>query len=393
MTSLFADRRTLLKSALAAGAVAATPNIAFGQAPRAQGRKLCVIILRGAMDGCAALAPVGDPAYAGLRGGLAYSGGTEIAPGFRLHPAFQNLAGLFADGQALALHAAATSYRERSHFDGQDRLETATGAVRDGWLNRALSTMGGGAPGAVGIGRTLPLALRGSAPANNWAPAVLPPAGADTIARLADLYSGDPMLAQSLAMAIETDAIVDSMGGMQMQPGMNGEGPNAYAMLAAAAGDLLAAEGGPDLAVISLDGWDTHVRQGAETGQLANRFAGLDTAIAALRERLGPHWANSAVLMVTEFGRTVRANGAGGSDHGTGSAAFLFGGAVAGGRMIGDWPGLGRLWEDRDLWPANPLEGLMKGVLAEHWGLDRADLDRRVFPEDGAPAMSGLIRT
>jgi uncharacterized protein (DUF1501 family) len=391
MSRFSIDRRALLTGLTASGLTLPGAAASFARSQSPSRRKLVVIILRGALDGLAALAPVGERRYRELRGDLALEAGPPAAGPFVFHPSLPHLAGLYAEGQALALHAAATDYRARSHFDGQDRLEAGTVAIRDGWLNRALAMMGGAAPDAVGIGQSLPLILRGDAPASTWAPAVLPGADDDTIARLMDLYATDPMLGPALAMALETDeaasAMAENMDGMTRRGG----GPQAFRVITEAAGNIMTAPGGPDAAVIGLDGWDTHVRQGAAQGQLANRLAGLDDALAALQSRLGAEWNRTAVLVVTEFGRTVRVNGAGGTDHGTGGAAFLLGGAVRGGRMVGDWPGLDRLHEDRDLIPANDLTALFKGVLMEHWGLDQADLDRAVFPENRAPAFSGLI--
>ncbi len=395
MTDLTLSRRRLLLSGLT-GAGLVLPGAAgvFAQAPRAADRTLVMIVLRGALDGLAALAPVGERRYRELRGALALENGLPAPGPFVFHPALPTLAALFASGEALAVHAAATDYRERSHFDGQDRLESATAAVRDGWLNRALAIMGADAPDAVGVGQSMPLMLRGAAPASTWAPAVLPGADDDTISRLMDLYASDPMLGPALAMALETDAAAASMTQESAMGGLNarGAGPRAYALIAEAAGNILAAPGGPGAAVLSFDGWDTHVRQGAQDGQLANRLAGLDEAILALRNRLQTQWDRTTLVIVTEFGRTVRVNGAGGTDHGVGGAAFLLGGGVRGGRIIGDWPGLDQLYQNRDLYPANDLRSLFKAVLAEHWGLDHRDLERSVFPGSaGAPAYSGLI--
>ncbi|MBO6729505.1 MAG: DUF1501 domain-containing protein [Maricaulis sp.] len=394
MTGPRLDRRALLTVLAASGVVLAGAPASFSQSRSAKGRKLVVVILRGALDGLAALAPVGDRRYRELRGDLALSDGLPAAGPFVFHPSLQHVSELYTRGELLALHAVATDYRERSHFDGQDHLEAGTTAIRDGWLNRALAVMGGAAPDAVGIGQSLPLLLRGAAPVSTWAPAVLPGADDDTIARLMDMYARDPMLGPALAMALETDeaasAMAECMEGMR---GMNarGSGPHAYRIVTEAAGNIMAAPGGPDAAVIGLHGWDTHVRQGAADGQLANRLAGLDQALAGLKDRLNRQWNQTAVLVVTEFGRTVRANGAGGTDHGTGGAAFLLGGAVRGGRIIGDWPGLDQLHEGRDLIPANNLTSLFKAVLAEHWGLDLRDIDRAIFPETLVGGFSGLI--
>lgn len=391
------NRRFLLQAGAGAALAAPFASAAFARTRRADGRKFVLIILRGALDGLAAAAPLADPRYEALRGRLAYEGGTDLGEGFRLHPAMPVLGELWSGGELKIAHAVASPYRERSHFDGQDVLEHGgeeTGALRDGWLNRALQLMGADAPGAVGVGPSIPLILRGAAEASSWAPAVLPSADEATIFRLMDLYQHDPALSDALAAAVATEQAAEGMTEMQDdgRRGLRGGGPNAYAELAGAAANLLTAPDGPDLAVLGFDGWDTHVNQGAQTGQLANRLGGLDAAVAALKAGLGAHWRSAAVLIVTEFGRTVRVNGANGTDHGTGGAAFLTGGAVPASGFVGDWPGLGRLYEDRDLYPANDLRSLFKGVLSEHWGLDRNDLERTVFPGSAeAAAFSGLI--
>ncbi|WP_323761904.1 DUF1501 domain-containing protein [Maricaulis sp.] len=387
MTRFPLHRRALMTGALATGALAlGGPGIAHART--ASDRKLVVVILRGAMDGLAALIPAGEARYRELRRDLAISGGFDVGQGFRLHPRLTNLYRAWGDNELVLLPATATGYRERSHFDGQDYLEAGTAVIRDGWLNRALQLTRPN-PSAVGIGQTVPLILRGNAAATSWSPGVLPDPSDDTISRLIDLYAGDPRLAETLAMAVETDAIA---GGMSMAGMGGGSGPGqAYVQTARAAANLLAAPDGPGLAVMSLDGWDTHVRQGSDEGQLANRLGALDEALGILRDGLAAHWPRTAVLMVTEFGRTVRANGSGGTDHGTAGTAFLLGGAVRGGRLIGDWPGLGTLHEDRDLIPANRTEDLFRTVLAEHWGLARSDLDRHVFPDQPGAGFEGLI--
>ncbi|TGY89292.1 DUF1501 domain-containing protein [Marinicauda algicola] len=380
-------RRHLLAAGAALSALAVS-GAATARVPRAGGRKLVVIILRGAMDGLAALAPLGERRYRALRGDLALSGGHRTEAGFVLHPRLETLARFYREGSALALPACATAYRERSHFDGQDLLEAAATPAREGWLNRTLALMGSAAPQAVAIGQGVPLILRGPAPASSWAPPVLPEADEGTIYRLMDLYAGDPALSEAFARAVEIGAIAgaaaDAAGGAR-------RGPGAFASAASAAAALLAAPDGADLAVLSSDGWDTHVRQGAQEGGLAARFAALDEALLALQAGLGAHWDRTAVLVATEFGRTVRANGAGGTDHGTAGTAFLLGGAVRGGRLIGDWPGLDTLYEDRDLVPANRLEDLFRGVLAGHWGLDARELSA-IFPDlPAGRGFEGLI--
>jgi uncharacterized protein (DUF1501 family) len=361
-------------------------NASFAQAPQAPG-KFVFIILRGAMDGLTAVVPYGDPAYRTLRGAIALDapgGPTGVLPlvqGFGLHPALKEMHGLWLKGQMSFLHAAASPYRERSHFDAQDMLEAGTPqltSARSGWMNRALAMLPNAAnQEGVAIGRTIPLVLRGPSKATSWAPPLAPESDGDTLARLSDLYAGDAMLSNALAMAIETDRIAD--GGSMMEGGAGRGRQGAYAPLASSAARILAAPGGPAGAVMSFEGWDTHANQGGAQGQLANRLEALDGAIKALREGLGPVWANTSVVIATEFGRTVRINGTGGTDHGTGGVSFLLGGAVKGGGMLGDWPGLSRLYEDRDLVPANDVRQLFAQGLTQAWGLDRQAVLSDIF--------------
>ncbi len=385
------DRRFLL-GAGAAALAAAHARFAFAQG--VGDKKLVVIILRGAMDGLSACAPREDGAYRGARGRLALTRGLALSDGFSLHPAFAFLHESWRAGELALLHACATPARTRSHFDAQDVLESggaAVFAVSDGWLNRALAATPGGE--GVALASTLPLILRGSAPASSWSPSFAPAAQDDTLARLADLYARDALLGPALAQASATNAIAAGMDGANRRGAR--VGPASYAPMAEAAARLINAPEGPNAAVLSFDGWDTHANQGAEQGQLAARFEGLDAALRALKSGLGAHWRNSVVLVVTEFGRTVAANGTGGTDHGAGALAMALGGAVRGGRMLGAWPGLARgaLYEGRDLAPVNDVRALFASVLSQHWALDGATLRTRVFPDArGLVDFDSLIR-
>ena len=368
-------------------------------------RKFVLVILRGALDGLAAVAPYGDAHYRAARGKLALAhpgeagGVLPLTEGFGLHPDLAFLHQQWTSGELAIVPACASPYRERSHFDAQDVLETGAAKVfgaSDGWLGRALTALPPELKReAVAISGSLPLVLRGSASATSWAPSFAPSASEDTLSRLMDLYAGDSLLGPALASAIETNAIA-SASGMDGRDGKGRRnGPGAYKGLAEAAARLMSAEGGPAAAVLSFDGWDTHANQGAANGQLALRLAGLDAALRALKDGLGTHWPKTVVAVVTEFGRTVAENGTGGTDHGTGSAAFLLGGAVSGGKFGGDWPGLApkALFEGRDLAPANDIRSVFMAVLQDHWSLDRDTLSRIVFPDGtGVRPISGLIR-
>jgi uncharacterized protein (DUF1501 family) len=162
-----------------------------------------------------------------------------------------------------------------------------------------------------------------------------------------------------------------------------------------AAAGFLRQEQGPKVAVFDTSGWDTHANEGGAQGQLAGRLAALDKGLATLRQELGPTWSDTAVLLVTEFGRTAAINGTRGTDHGTAAAAFLVGGAVAGGRVIADWPGLSAraLYQGRDLAPTLDLRSVLKGLLADHLRVPGRALEDTVFPDSAAAKpLHGLLR-
>jgi uncharacterized protein (DUF1501 family) len=382
------NRRSLLVSGLASGLTLSMlgGTASFAQTGPAQG-KFVLVILRGAMDGLSAIVPYTDPNYASLRGAIALpspnsSGGVlPLTAEFGLHPAMRGLHGLWRDQQMSFMHAAASPYRDRSHFDGQDMLETGAARVfgtQSGWLNRAIAMLPNGASKeGIGIGATIPLVLRGSAKTGSWAPALAEQTNTDTLNRLMDLYANDTLLGPALAMAIETDKT--AAGSMMGEPERGGRGGINYTPLAQAAARLLSAPGGPAACVLSFDGWDTHANQGASTGQLANRLAQLDAALIALKVGLGQTWAQTTIVVATEFGRTARVNGTGGTDHGTGGAAFILGGAVRGQKQLGDWPGLSRLHENRDVIPANDIRDLFTLGVSNAWGLDKDMIKQRVF--------------
>ena len=396
LNDLTTSRRQFLQQTGALG-LASLGQLAFAATPG--DRKFVFVILRGAMDGLAAVAPYGDAAYRSARGRLAFdppgSGDTGLLPlvdGFGLNPRLSFLHELWRDREMAFMHACATPYRDRSHFDGQDVLESGANRVfsaTDGWLNRALAARPNQAAKhapnreGIAIAATVPLVLRGAAPSSSWAPSNAPSAAQDTLARLMDLYAGDALLAPVLASAVHNQQTVSESPMMAA----GGEHPNnsAQIRMAEAAARLLIAPNGPAAAVLSLDGWDTHANQGTVQGALALRLAGLDSSLRALKSGLGPQWADTVVVVATEFGRTVAENGTGGTDHGTGSLAFVLGGAVRGARMLGDWPTLARsaLYEGRDLAPVNDLRGLLMAVLSEHWEIDADVLQRQVFPGVG----------
>jgi uncharacterized protein (DUF1501 family) len=385
---------------------------------RAAGRdpRLLVIVLRGALDGLGAVAPVGDPDWVSLRGdrALVLDGKTPALPldtFFALNPAMPNLHRLYKAQQASIVHATATPYRERSHFDGQDVLESGIarpGATDSGWLNRALVALASDGQvdlrgsRALGVGAVTPLVVRGRAPVMSWVPQRLLPASEDTQARLLDLYQHtDPRLAVALEArmrlaALGRTGVLDQSGPENVElapPGM----ARLRAYIADAAGTaarFLARADGPRVGAAGFVGWDTHINEGAASGQLANLLGALDGALAAIETNMGDAWRETVVAIITEFGRTARINGTDGTDHGTGTVAFLAGGALRGGRMVADWPGLkpAQLHEGRDLKPTTDLRSVLKGLLRDHLRVEESVLSTTVFPDsaDAAPT-AGLV--
>lgn len=400
----FLSRRVFLAASGSSFAFACLPKPVSAAGSRDP--RLAVIILRGALDGLAAVAPIGDPDYAGLHGAIALAPTGDHAAialdgFFALHPAMPVFARLYKENRASVVHAVATSYRERSHFDGQDVLESGyagPGHTDSGWLNRAVFALPPGEPSraGLGVGATAPLAMRGPAPVFAWTPQILPDGGDDLAARVLDLYThNDLALAGALRAGLDADKMAARGGlaaGAAKARGM--AQPNGMRQAAMGAARLLAAGDGPRVAALAFDGWDTHANEGGATGQLATRLSGLDRSFEEFEKGLGEHWKDTVVVAVTEFGRTARINGTGGSDHGTATVAFLAGGAVKGGRVIADWPGLktNQLYQGRDLAPTTDLRAVLKGLLADQFGLSARALAERVFPDSAAVTpMQGLL--
>ena len=430
------SRRSLIQRAAGLGvSVSFLGGSAFAAADGAMARrKMVVVICRGGMDGLSVSPPIGDPDYAPLRGAVAVTPdeALKLDGTFGLHPALRSVHALALKGQARIAPAIASPDRARSHFEAQDVLETGAAEVYGagtGWLNRTLETMGPSNVEALSVGATAPLILRGKVQAASWSPGK----GVDETARLPtllqDLYKADPMMSRAFARGLETEAMAQAaMTGLNPAPtpvsadaasmasepmwrnAVNTQGmtppamaQNAQALagqrqgreaarkLGSTLAGFMVQEGGPRIAAISLDGWDTHAGQ---VGQLNTRLSYLDAVLDGLNTGLDAAWSDTVVVVATEFGRTARVNGTGGADHGTGSTALVLGGGLKKGGIIGDWPTLKQeaLFENRDLRPTLDMRGLFKGVLAEHMGVDRAALETKVFPDSAnVKAVTGLV--
>ena len=389
MSTLLTRRSALL--GLTAAVSLGRASLAMAAAPT--DRRFVVVLLRGALDGLAAVAPYGDPSFAALRGALSPADGALLDLGgfYGLHPALTGLHGMYTAGDLLPVHAVAGPVRTRSHFEAQDIMESgAEQRLTSGWLNRAVQGMAqagpNGAPLSVGV--ALPLLLRGPTPVGAYAPQSFQQPLADLYARLVSLHEHDPITGPALREGLQERGFT----GAQLGNDTKGGGQRyAFPALAAAAGRLLSAPDGPRIAAMELGGWDTHA---AQAQRLVGPLKQLDDGLVAMRDALGENWRKTAVLVITEFGRTVHVNGTSGTDHGTGGVAFVAGGAIAGGRVRATWPGLapGQLLEGRDLQPSLDSRALAKGLLASHLRLAPAALARAFPNSDSATPVTGLVR-
>jgi len=391
------SRRTALLGLATTLSIGRT-TLALASAPTE--KRLVVVILRGALDGMAAVVPYGDPGLVALRGEIVPpapgqpDGLLDLGGFFGLHPALTGLHDLYTANELLPVHAVAGDWRVRSHFEAQDCLESgADHRMTSGWLNRVVAALPPAETTrtegeALAVGVAIPLLLRGSAPVANWAPHGFSQPAPDLYATIAALNQSDPVTGPTIAEGLRARGFSAGVMAGEIEP----KEKYAFPALARSAGEMLRAPDGPRIAALELGGWDTHTAQ-------ANRLTGplkqLDTGLIALKMALGPAWTQTAVLVMTEFGRTARVNGTKGTDHGTGTVAFVLGGAVAGGTVKATWPGLGsgQLFENRDLAPTTDLRAVAKGLLSAHLGLDTAAL-AQVFPASAdATPMTGLIRT
>ncbi|WP_269713681.1 DUF1501 domain-containing protein [Caulobacter sp. NIBR2454] len=383
----------------------------MGRPARAQttNKKLIVLVCRGGLDGLSLTPPVGDADYAGLRGPVAYTPeqALKLDATFSLHPALTNAHALAQKGQLRIAPAVATPDRARSHFEAQDVLETGADgkyAASSGWLNRALQSL---SPDrkveALSVGAVAPLILRGPVQAASWSPGRSADATARLPTILQDIYKTDPLLGPAFARGLQTEAMAQAaMTGLAAPNTMAGapaaqqqaaqrQGVAAAEKLGVTIANFMTQAGGPQIVAISLDGFDTHAGQ---VGQLQSRLTYMDALIGGLTTGLGPAWSDTVIVAATEFGRTARVNGTGGTDHGTASSTLILGGSLKKGGIVGDWPTLKQtaLYENRDTAPTLDMRSLFKGVLRDHMGVDQRALDAKVFPDSAeARPVTGLV--
>jgi len=401
-----ASRRDVLKL-IAAGAVALTVWPRIAASATAAPPLLLVVMLRGGLDGLHALPPLGDAAWGGLRGALPFAPGDPKAKplpidrDFALHPSLAYASQLYRQKALLPVVAVAPPYQGRSHFEAQDCVENGSAhpnGAPDGWMNRCVASLHG--EQGLAIVTAMPLIMRGAANVSTWSPPLPDGIDAQLLQRLDTLYAEDPRLAEAYARAV---AESHEEGAGEAGDAGRGNLPDAgnrragaaggLAAMMAAAGRFMARKDGAQIAFVEDSGWDTHA---GEVAALQRKLGQLDAGLQGVHDALGAAWDRAAIAVVTEFGRTAKVNGTGGTDHGTGGIAFLAGGAIAGGRIAGRWPGLSAqdLNEGRDLHATTDLRALFKGLLKDHLGVAGAALDAAVFPGSAAVRpMAGLVRT
>lgn len=381
------SRRGFLAGACCAAAVPVLTPVTFAAMPGEN--RFVTIILRGAMDGLDLVQPYGDPAFAALRpklGMMPDTGLIDLNGFFGLNPAASALAPLWKAGELSFVHAVSTPYRnQRSHFDGQDMLENGGNdtSQHTGWLNRALATIPRSeSRKAIDISSSMELILTGPNAADSWSSQSNFALADDEIAFLERLYAHDPAFARAMAEAKETDMSADSLYGDVKR----GAGIVDMAQLA---GGMLREN--YRIASFSINGWDTHVGQQAQFKKAAGDLA---KAIVTLKESIGDAWKTTVVLAMTEFGRTARENGTNGTDHGTGGLAILAGGAIPGGKVLGQWPGLAddKLLDGRDLTPTGDVREIAAAMLYKQFGIKPDSLTAKVFPGLSFDTSSQYLR-
>jgi uncharacterized protein (DUF1501 family) len=370
------QRRDFVQTMCAGGlATFGFPTVRFAHL-RQPGR-LVFVLLRGGVDGLAAVVPIGDPAYQGLRGAMAFDEDalTPLDATFALSPGLAPLHTLWQAQELAVLHAMAIPYRTRSHFDGQAVLETGLDrpvGSSDGWLNRLLQVMPGARSG-IAVAAGMPRSLAGPFEVRTWSPAQLGAVSDAYLERLAALYREDRHLSGRFEAALAQQATV----GEEMAA--RGTAPRqGIASLFDATARLMLAPDGPNVAAVEFSGWDTHANQGTAGGALDRLLRQLADGLLGFRSAMGSAWADTTVVVMTEFGRTARPNGTRGTDHGTGGMGFVLGAGVGRSRVISDWPGLGEraLFEGRDVAGTLDTRAVLKGVIASRFDLTASQVER-----------------
>lgn len=378
------NRRDFLKFSGASLVLWPSASVIANQAV-SKPKKLVFVLLRGALDSLHTIIPVGDKTLHQHRpklAALAEKNALPLNAQFALHPSLTTLHSWYQQKTMLPIVAVGTGYNARSHFDGQDFLESGLKKIDHdtGWLGRAINIQH---KSGLAVSQTTPIVFRSAKEVNTWYPTNLKSADEDIYADLINLYQNDKKLLAKLQEGMETKALVGEKEG-------NKKNQDKFVSLARSCGQLLNTKGGPDCAMLELGGWDTHNNQ---ANRLSRKLTELDQGLKALEKSLQKIWDDTIVVVATEFGRTVRENGTGGTDHGTASCMFIAGGGVNGGQILGDWPGLApeQLFKNRDLLPTTNAFSWISALLSAHWQMSPAQL-AKIFPEN-TPYTTRMLKT
>lgn len=393
-------RQFLANTAIGAASLLVWPKLTL--AATGSGTRFLFVLLRGGLDGLESVPPYGDPGYATIRGALALSP-SAVKPAhkldnvFALHPSFDYAAQLYAQGQFMPVVATAPPYWGRSHFQAQNCVENGTprpDGAQTGWLNRCIACMPG--VGGLACAAVMPLTMRGNAKVETWSPPLPVEVNPILLQRLQPLYAADVRLAAPFARAVarQTGSLAPGSGAAMAPIGLGKPRKQQMAglpVMMAAAGGFMGKADGPRVAFVEDDGWDTHANEAAI---VTRKIAELDAGLKAFHQSIGAMWGRTVVIVATEFGRTAHVNGTGGTDHGTGGSMFLAGGALRGGRVAGNWPGIGsgELYQNRDVHATTDFRSVFKGVLTAHLGVAESLLESRVFPgSESVESLGNLV--
>lgn len=399
------DRRYFLEGGLGLSAALAVGVAGCGGVPErrrsgaaATESRLIVVFLRGAVDGLSVVVPHGERDYYAMRPTIAIAppgkpnGAIDLDRSFGMHPALQKLAPLWEQKKLAFVHASGSPDPSRSHFDAQEFMETGTPGKRntiDGWLNRLLVPLPGerAITQAVSVGDTTPRILTGGTPVATL------PVGRDAGKAIVldqpqwrqafdKLYAGRDALSVAYRTGVAAhQELVADLTAQDANSAMGAPAATGFALDAAHLAWVMRRDARIRVGFIALGGWDTHAAQGGASGQLANRLRGLADGLATLAVELGPAFKDTVVAVVSEFGRTCRENGNGGTDHGHGNAIWLLGGSVRGGTLYGEWPGLSskEMYEGRDLAVTTDFRSVFAHICTHHLGVADTAMDG-VFP-------------
>ena len=374
------ERRDFLKGTLGTLYMMACPNMAFPDTNPTE-KRLLVVLLRGGMDGLASVPPLGDKNLSKIRKDILVNGANDLDGFFGINPSLRFLGSEYHKGRAAFVHATSFPYTGRSHFDGQNIMETGfeqAYAVTSGWVGRAMNAAGFS---SLAVSLPIPIILRGNDVNSNYFPTNFQKAGKSVYNDVKKMWQNDPQLA----------GLLDPIIGRQMHYGGRGD---TRELVSFAAKEMHKPDG-PRVGLLEFEGFDTHALQGNEHGHHAEILAELDGVLEGFKREMGDLYDHTVVVTVTEFGRTASENGTQGTDHGWASAIFLAGGLVKGKQVISDWPGLGSkdLYEGRDLLMTIDARDVYAEVIKTVFDLDDEEIARQVFVGYRPEKSLGLMRS